>query len=113
MLRVFLFFDFERLCEHKERKKMNQNFSPESVAFIVALGTRVRSAALVNARITDHVGLTRPFQVYFGMYLFWKRGKSERWSFFSPKKMMMIMMTMEKKKKGNLLFPTHSGMCVW
>ena len=43
--------------------------SPESVAFIVALGTSVRSAARVNARITDHIGLTRPFQVYLGMYL--------------------------------------------
>ena len=43
--------------------------NPESVAFIVALGTSVRSAARVNARITDHIGLTRPFQVYLGMYL--------------------------------------------
>lgn len=70
------------------QKKENKLDSPESVAFIVALGTKVRSAARVNARITDHIGLTSPFQVYLGMYLFSfefvfpiqrKRKRGEKW----------------------------------
>ena len=73
---IFLFFEFFNNTKKKKKrnkkkleKKKNLSNSPESVAFIVALGTSVRSAARVNARITDHIGLTRPFQVYLGMYL--------------------------------------------
>ena len=36
--------------------------------FMVLLGTRVRSAMRMLKRITRHMGPTRPFQVYLGMY---------------------------------------------
>ena len=96
--------------------RQNKLDSPESVAFIVALGTKVRSAARVNARITDHIGLTSPFQVYLGMYLFSfefvfpiqrKRKRGEKWWEWSLER------EKEKVKNEKKALLTHSGMCVW
>jgi predicted butyrate kinase (DUF1464 family) len=90
------------------QKKENKLDSPESVAFIVALGTKVRSAARVNARITDHIGLTSPFQVYLGMYLFSfefvfpiqrKRKRGEKWWEWSLEREKEKVKNKKMKKK--------------
>ena len=109
MRRFFFFFSFDPPPQKKKFTKL----SPESVACIVALGTKVRSAALVNARITDHIGLTRPFQVYLGIYLL-----SFFFSFFLKKRKWVRggvsrRKTEKKPNKPEKKNFTHSGMCVW